>query len=84
LRANRDAVYETINGIDGLSMLKQEATFLAWVDASGLGVENVQRWAEEKGVGPSPGADFHKADHFRINFGCSQSMLNDVLQRLAK
>jgi|TARA_R110002153_G_scaffold228576_4_gene381551 cystathionine beta-lyase len=84
LRANRDAVYETINGIDGLSMLKQEATFLAWVDASGLGVENVQTWAEEKGVGPSPGADFHKADHFRINFGCSQSMLNDVLQRLAK
>ena len=84
LRANRDAVYETINGIDGLSMLKPDATFLAWVDASGLGVENVQKWAEDKGVGPSPGADFHKADHFRINFGCSQSMLNDVLQRLAK
>ncbi|MDO6567269.1 aminotransferase class I/II-fold pyridoxal phosphate-dependent enzyme [Alteromonas sp. 1_MG-2023] len=84
LRANRDAVYETINGIDGLSMLKPDATFLAWVDASGLGVENVQTWAEEKGVGPSPGADFHKADHFRINFGCSQSMLNDILQRLAK
>ncbi|MEC9275959.1 MAG: aminotransferase class I/II, partial [Pseudomonadota bacterium] len=54
-----------------------------WVDASGLGVENVQQWAEEKGVGPSPGIDFHKADHFRINFGCSKAMLQDILQRLA-
>jgi len=83
LRDNRDAVYETIKGIDGLTMLKPEATFLAWVDASGLNVDNVQSWAEDKGVGPSPGADFHQADHFRINYGCSQSILNDILQRLA-
>ena len=76
-------VFNTINDIDGLKMLKADATFLAWVDASGLGVENVQKWAEEKGVGPSPGIDFHKADHFRINFGCSKSMLQDILQRLA-
>ena len=83
LLANRDAVYETINNIDGLRMLKPEATFLAWVDASGLSVDNVLEWAEQKGVGPSPGVDFHKADHFRINFGCSKAMLNDILQRLA-
>ena len=83
LRENRDMVFNTINSIDGLRMLKADATFLAWVDASGLGVENVQQWAQEKGVGPSPGIDFHKADHFRINFGCSKSMLQDILQRLA-
>lgn len=83
LRENRDMVFNTVNNIDGLKMLKADATFLAWVDASGLGVENVQQWAEEKGVGPSPGIDFHKADHFRINFGCSKAMLQDILQRLA-
>ncbi|WP_412723032.1 MalY/PatB family protein [Alteromonas sp. D210916BOD_24] len=84
LRVNRDCVYQSINAIDGLSMLKPDATFLAWVDASGLGVDNVQAWAEQKGVGPSPGADFHKADHFRINFGCSRTMLDEILTRLAR
>ena len=83
LRENRDRVVEVINGIDGLRMLKADATFLAWVDASGLGVKNVLTWAEEKGVGPSPGVDFHKADHFRINFGCSRAMLDTILARLS-
>ena len=83
LRENRDRVVEVINSIDGLRMLKADATFLAWVDASGLGVENVLTWAEEKGVGPSPGVDFHKADHFRINFGCSRAMLDTILARLS-
>lgn len=83
LRENRALVYSRINAIEGLSMLHQEATFLAWVDASGLGVENVQRWAEQKGVGPSPGVDFGAPKHFRINFGCSRQMLTDILDRLA-
>jgi cystathionine beta-lyase len=83
LRENRDRVVEVINSIDGLRMLKADATFLAWVDASGLGAKNVLTWAEEKGVGPSPGVDFHKADHFRINFGCSRAMLDTILARLS-
>ncbi|GEA05273.1 aspartate aminotransferase [Alteromonas sp. KUL42] len=84
LRENRNKVFNAINQIEGLNMLKADATFLAWVDASGLNVDNVLNWAEEKGVGPSPGVDFHKADHFRINFGCSSAMLDDILSRLAK
>jgi cystathionine beta-lyase len=83
LRRNRDRVFEAVNGIDGLRMLKADATFLAWVDASSLDTENVLTWAEERGVGPSPGADFHQADHFRINFGCSRDMLEAILKRLA-
>ena len=83
LRENRALVYERINAIEGLTVNHQEATFLAWVDASGLGVENVQRWAEQKGVGPSPGVDFGAPQHFRINFGCSRKMLTEILDRLA-
>ncbi len=83
LRANRDHLYEVINGINGLKMHKPQATFLAWIDASGLGVENVQSWAENRGVGPSPGADFLAPDHFRINYGCSREMLDAILARLA-
>lgn len=83
LRENRDLVYERINAIEGLSVKRQEATFLAWVDASGLGVDDVQKWAEQKGVGPSPGVDFGAPQHFRVNFGCSRKMLSEILERLA-
>lgn len=83
LRDNRDMVFDAINSIEGLSMLKPEATFLAWIDASKLGVENVMEWAESKGVGPSPGADFQQKDHFRINCGCSKAMLQQILSRLS-
>ncbi len=84
LKENRDCVLEAVNSIEGLSMIKPDATFLAWVDASGLKVDNVLTWAEQKGVGPSPGADFHQADHFRINYGCSKQMLEDILARLCQ
>lgn len=84
LKENRDRVFEAVSSIEGLSMIKPDATFLAWVDASGLKVDNVLTWAEQKGVGPSPGADFHQADHFRINYGCSKQMLEDILARLCQ
>ena len=84
LKENRDRVFEAVNSIEGLSMIKPDATFLAWVDASGLKVDNVLTWAEQKGGGPSPGADFHQADHFRINYGCSKQMLEDILARLCQ
>ena len=83
LRGNQALLVEKINAIPGLKVHKSQATFLAWIDASGLNVPNVQQWAESRGVGPSPGADFHAADHFRINFACSRSMLEDILARLA-
>jgi len=84
LRENRAVVVDAINAIDGLTLIKPDATFLAWVDGSNLKVDNVLQWAENKGVGPSPGADFHKPDHFRINYGCSRAMLEDIVTRLAK
>jgi cystathionine beta-lyase len=83
LRGNRDLLVERINQIDGLRVVKGDATFLAWVDASGLDVANVQQWCESKGVGPSPGVDFGAPDYFRINFGCSRNMLNTILDKLA-
>lgn len=83
LRENRDLLVERINQIEGLSVNTQPATFLAWVDASGLGVDDVQKWVEARGVGPSPGIDFGAPNHFRINFGCSRQMLTAILDRLA-
>ena len=58
LRGNRDYLVEQINQIEGLRVIAPQATFLAWIDASGLGVDNPQAYFEEKGIGPSPGIDF--------------------------
>ncbi|AWL10894.1 Cystathionine beta-lyase [Saliniradius amylolyticus] len=82
LRRNRDYLMKQINQIDGLKLLAPQATFLAWIDASGLGVENPQGWFEDKGVGPSPGADFGDKDFVRINFGCPLSHLEEAIRRI--
>lgn len=82
LRANRDYLFDQINTIDGLSFDSPEATFLAWVDASGLAVDDVQSWFEQRGVGPSPGRDFGASEYARINFACPRSVLEDIVQRL--
>lgn len=84
LRANRDYLVEHINQIDGLQMNAPQATFLAWVDGSGLGVESPQRWCEDKGVGPSPGVDFGDSQFIRFNFGCPRSHLEQAIERLRK
>ena len=82
LRGNRDYLVEQINDIEGLRLLSPEATFLAWVDASGLGVDNPQKYFEDKGVGPSPGIDFGDQNFIRINFGCPRAHLETAIARL--
>jgi len=82
LRGNRDYLVKAINEIDGLSAATPQATYLLWVDATQLGVENTQQWCESKGVGPSPGIDFGDKNFFRINYGSSRSFLEKVVARL--
>ena len=82
LRANRDYLVNEINNIEGLTALTPDATFLLWVDASGLNVSDTQKWCEARGVGPSPGADFGNKHFFRINFGCPRSQLETAISRL--
>lgn len=82
LKGNRDYLVDQINQIPGLSAATPQATFLLWVDASGLSVSNTQAWCETKGVGPSPGRDFDQKEFFRINFGCSRTYLEQIVKRL--
>lgn len=82
LRQNRQYLYEEINKIDGFNMLLPQATFLAWIDGSELNVPLPQKYAEDKGVGPSPGADFGDKRYIRINFGCPRTYLEQTIARL--
>ena len=82
LRRNRDRVQEVVARIPGLSMTPVEATYLAWIDARGLGLENPVRFFEENGVGLSDGADFGAPGWVRLNFGCPRETLEVALQRI--
>jgi cystathionine beta-lyase len=83
LRINRNYLFQQINRIAGLSMLRPEATYLAWINAKGLNVDNPKTYFENKGVGPSPGIDFGNKDFVRINFGCTKHTLEQAILRLS-
>lgn len=84
LRGNRDWLTAQINTLPGLRMVAPEATYLAWIDASGLGQDNPQRFFEQAGVGLSAGADFGDRQFVRLNFGCPRALLEQAVDRMAR
>lgn len=82
LRNNRDRLAQAIGEINGLEMNSPEATYLAWVDASALPVDNPTQMFHKAGLGFSPGADFGEAKYVRINFGCTSALLEQCIQRM--
>src|SRR4029077_1680316 len=50
LRSNRELVERAIGSMPGLRMAHVEATYLAWIDASGLGVADPYQYFLEGGV----------------------------------
>lgn len=89
LRNNRDLLTEAINRMPGLSMSKPDATYLAWINASGMQLPKNQTAAqffEKAGVGLSPGEVYIPGgtNYVRLNFGCPLSTLNKALDRMQK
>ncbi len=82
LRENGSRVESVVAQIHGLSMTHVEATYLAWIDARRLGLENPMHFFEENGLGLSEGADFGTPGWVRLNFGCPRATLETALQRM--
>ena len=82
LRSNRDRVESAIATMPGLSMTHVEATYLAWIDARGLGVDDPAGFFEAAGVGLSRGDDFGLPGWVRLNFGCPVATLDAALERM--
>ncbi|MDD3119667.1 MAG: PatB family C-S lyase [Victivallales bacterium] len=82
LRQNRDLLEQTVARIPGIGMTHIEATFLAWIDMRGLGLEYPAKYLEEFGLGVSDGRDFGQAGFIRINFACPRSRLKKALSIL--
>ena len=82
LRGNRDRLEAAIAGLPGLAMSHVEATYLAWIDARGLGVADPAAFFEAAGVGLSSGIDFGLPGWVRLNFGCPSATLAAALERM--
>jgi len=82
LCGNRDYLLAEINQIRGLKLDPIQATYLAWIDVSELGLDDPHRFFEEAGVGMSPGRDFGDNGFMRLNFGCSLATLKEAVLRI--
>ena len=82
LRGNRARLEMAIEAMPGLSVNRVEATYLAWIDARGLGVDHPALFFEAAGVGLASGEDFGLPGWVRLNFGCPMATLNEALERM--
>jgi len=82
LRGNRDLVEREVAATPGLKLAHVEATYLAWIDATGLGVADPYEHFLKKGVALSPGAQFGAREFVRLNFGTQRALLEKALQRM--
>ncbi len=82
LRANRDYLMREINSINGLKMYPLEATFLAWIDVSGLDLDDPETFFENAGVGISAGKYFGDDNFIRLNFACRRSLVEEAVERI--
>ncbi len=84
LRGNRDYLMQEINAVKGMKMYPLEATFLAWIDVSGLGLDDPETFFEEAGVGISAGKYFGNDNFIRLNFACRRSLVEEAVGRMKK
>lgn len=85
LRENRRVLEEFVaTRMPALKIVPAEATYLAWIDARGLGAENPALHFEEKaGLFLSDGAFFGWPGWIRFNFACTRARLLVGLEKMA-
>jgi cysteine-S-conjugate beta-lyase len=85
LRGNRDALVTFIQTrCPGLEVTAADATYLAWIDARGLGLTNpAQHFEKKAGLFLSDGKAFGWPGWIRFNFGCPRSRMLEGLEKIA-
>ena len=82
LKENLTMVEDFIAQNPKLKMLHQDATFLAWIDASSLHVKSPYEFFLQHGVGLSDGEAFGDKNFIRLNFGTTKTLLQEILTRM--
>jgi cystathionine beta-lyase len=85
LRGNRELLDSFIaERMPALKVVPGEATYLAWIDARGMGVDNPALYFEQKaGLFLSDGAFFGWPGWLRFNFGCPRARMLEGLEKMA-
>jgi cystathionine beta-lyase len=88
LGANRDQLARDLAGkVPEISWRLPQATYLAWLDCTGLGLgdEPATRFLAEGRVALGPGLDYGApgAGHVRVNFATSSALLSEAVTRMA-
>ena len=86
LRGTRDFILDfAAHELPGLKVEAPiEATYLAWLNVTALGLKDPTAHFEQHGVGLSDGAYFgaRKGHYVRLNFGCTRATLAEGLRRM--
>lgn len=89
LDGNRQAFDAGVNAIPGLRSIPLEATFLAWVDFSGTGMnpaEFIARVEQDAGIAANHGATFGAGGEsfLRFNLGTQRARIDEAVERLSR
>jgi len=82
LAANLRYIKDTLGTTEGLVVEPIQATYLAWIDATALGLSDTKGFFEEHGVGLSSGEQFGHAHYVRMNFACPRDTLAEGVRRM--
>ena len=77
-------IQETLGSTKGLVVEPIQATYLAWIDASALNLDDTKGFFEEHGVGLSGGEQFGQPQYVRLNFACPRQILEQGVERMQR
>lgn len=72
---------QRLQALVGKRMTPVEATYLAWIDLSDLGIDHPGAYLESFGLGLSDGVPFGGPGFVRFNFACPGALMDRGLQR---
>lgn len=82
LRGNYAYLEQEFATIEGMELQALDATYLAWIDATRLGLNDTCGFFENHGLGFSSGEQFGQPQYLRFNFACPRATLEEALGRL--
>lgn len=83
LEGNRDRLAAFVAAeLPEITLAPVEATYLAWLDVSALGLTAPGAFFEAHGLGMNDGATFGSPGFVRLNFGCPRATLEEGMKRL--
>lgn len=82
LRGNYEYLQSSLERVPGIELHSLDATYLAWLDVTQLGLRDSRQFFEQIGVGVSPGDEFGDENFVRLNFACARSRLKLAVKRI--